>query len=94
LNGDQPADWPDRSNQLQRIELRRDLLSAIGALPPRQRAVLVLRYFADLSEKEVAVALGCSVGTVKSTASRGLERLQADLRSHRQSPPITHRSSA
>lgn len=94
LNDDPPADWPDGANHLRRIELRHDLLGAIGALPPRQRAVLVLRYFADLPEKEVAVALGCSVGTVKSTASRGLERLQADLRSHRPSPPLPDRSSA
>jgi RNA polymerase sigma-70 factor (sigma-E family) len=94
LGRDQPTDWPDRANQLRSIELRHDLLGAVGALPPRQRAVLVLRYFGDLTEKEVALALGCSVGTVKSTASRGLERLQADLGSHRPSSPLPHRSSA
>jgi RNA polymerase sigma factor (sigma-70 family) len=48
-------------------------------LPPRQRAVLVLRYFEDLSESETAAALQCSVGTVKSTASRALVRLQSTL---------------
>ena len=52
------------------------LLRGLAALPPRQRAVLVLRYFEDLSEAETAVLLGCSVGTVKSQAARGLARLR------------------
>lgn len=49
---------------------------AVLALPPRTRAVLVLRYWEDRSEAEIAELLGCSVGTVKSQASRGLRRLQ------------------
>jgi len=54
-----------------------DALSrALALLPPRQRAVLVLRYWEQLSEAEAAELLGCSVGTVKSTASRGLSRLR------------------
>jgi RNA polymerase sigma-70 factor (sigma-E family) len=57
-----------------------ELLSALATLPPRQRAVLVLRYFLDLPETEVAAALQCSLGTVKSTASRGLARLEQTLR--------------
>ena len=52
------------------------LLRGLAALPPRHRAVLVLRYFEDLSEAETAVLLGCSVGTVKSQAARGLARLR------------------
>ena len=52
------------------------LLQALAGLPPRQRAVLVLRYFDDLSEAETARMLGCSVGTVKSQAARGLARLR------------------
>jgi RNA polymerase sigma-70 factor (sigma-E family) len=48
---------------------------ALGQLPARQRAVLVLRYWADLSVAEVADILGCSAGTVKSTASRAAARL-------------------
>ncbi len=52
------------------------LLRALGGLAPRQRAVLVLRYFCDLSEAETADVLGCGVGTVKSQASRGLGRLR------------------
>lgn len=59
-----------------RVETSTDLLEALGELPPRQRAALVLRYFEDLSEAEVAEAMGCSVGTVKSTTSRALERLR------------------
>jgi RNA polymerase sigma-70 factor (sigma-E family) len=57
-----------------------ELYGALAALPPRQRAVLVLRYFLDLPEAEVAAALQCSRGTVKSTASRGLARLEETLR--------------
>jgi RNA polymerase sigma-70 factor (sigma-E family) len=57
-----------------------ELHAALAALPPRTRAVLVLRYFLDLPEAEVAAALDCSLGTVKSTASRGLARLEQTLR--------------
>jgi RNA polymerase sigma-70 factor (sigma-E family) len=52
------------------------LLRALAGLPPRQRAVLVLRYFCDLPEAEIAAALGCSTGTVKSQASRALAKLR------------------
>jgi RNA polymerase sigma-70 factor (sigma-E family) len=65
---------PDRTAD---VENRDYLLRALAALPPRQRTVLVLRYFDDLSETETAQLLGCSVGTVKSHASRGLARLRA-----------------
>jgi RNA polymerase sigma-70 factor (sigma-E family) len=57
-----------------------ELVEALKQLPPRQRAVLVLRYFLDLPEAEVAAALDCSLGTVKSSASRGLARLAEALR--------------
>lgn len=56
-----------------------DLLDAVRALPTRQRVILVLRYFGDFSEAQVAEMLGCSVGTVKSTTSRSLVRLRAAL---------------
>jgi RNA polymerase sigma-70 factor (sigma-E family) len=58
------------------IHLRLALIQGLAQLPPRQRAVLVLRYWEQLSESEAASMLGCSLGTVKSSASRGLARLR------------------
>jgi RNA polymerase sigma-70 factor (sigma-E family) len=58
---------------------RMDLAEAIGRLPRRQRQVVVLRYLADWSEADVAGALGCSAGTVKVHASRGLAALRGSL---------------
>lgn len=55
------------------------LWHAVMTLPPRTRAVLVLRYFEDLTEADTARALQCSVGSVKSQASRGLARLREVL---------------
>lgn len=55
---------------------RSQLVDALAKLPRHQRAVLVLRYFGDASEAETAAVLGCSVGKVKSDASRGLSRLR------------------
>lgn len=58
----------------------RDVLwRAVLALPAQMRAVLVLRYFEDLTEADAAAVLGCSVGSVKSQTSRGLARLRAEL---------------
>lgn len=56
-----------------------ELWRAIGDLPPRQRAVLVLRYYEDLSEQQIADALGCRPGTVKSQASAALATLRTRL---------------
>lgn len=61
------------------ISQPRELDDAVQALPARQRAVLKLRYWEDLSEAEIADKLGCRPGTVKSLASRGRERLAAAL---------------
>jgi RNA polymerase sigma factor (sigma-70 family) len=69
----EPPGQPDSTDS---IHLRHALTEALATLPPRQRAVLVLRYWEQLSEAEAAEVLGCSVGTVKSTASRGLARLR------------------
>jgi RNA polymerase sigma-70 factor (sigma-E family) len=67
---------PAHVDDLDVIHLRQALIRALAQLPPRQRAVLVLRYWEGLSEAESAETLGCSVGTVKSSASRGLARLR------------------
>ena len=55
------------------------ILALLAGLPPRRRAVLVLRYFCDLSVEETAEALGCTTGTVKSQTARGLDALRARL---------------
>ena len=73
---------PAGRDDVARAEDRDLLMRALATLPPRMRAVLVLRYPEDLPEAEVAQALGCSVGTVKSQASRGLARLSGAV-----SPP-------
>ncbi len=61
-------------------EERRAAVAALRRLPPRQREALVLRYFADLPERETAEAMGVSRGTVKSTTARGLAALGRMLR--------------
>ena len=61
------------------METTSGLIGALGTLAPRQRAVLALRYVDDLSEVQVAEILSCSVGNVKSTSSRALDRLREVL---------------
>jgi RNA polymerase sigma-70 factor (sigma-E family) len=58
---------------------RADLWAALATLPARQRAALVLRYYEDLSERDTAEALGCSLAAVKSLVARGSEALRAHL---------------
>ncbi|MDX2649940.1 SigE family RNA polymerase sigma factor [Streptomyces sp. PA03-1a] len=66
---------PDEAEQ----QAQRDaLLRAIARLPARQRAMVVLRYYEDMSEVQTAEALGVSVGTVKSAVSRALGKLRED----------------
>ena len=58
-----------------------DLRAALAALPPKQRAAVVLRYYCDLPVDQAAEILGCSSGTVKSQTSRGLRTLRVRLES-------------
>lgn len=62
------------------IEDRSELAAALAGLGARQRAVVLLRHVDDLSDDEIAAALGCSVGTVRSQSSRALAHLRAALR--------------
>ena len=70
------GDLTDTAGQQRGPEEQQALLDALRTLGPRQRAVVVLRYWLDLSEAETAAALNCSVGTVKSQASRALATLR------------------
>jgi DNA-directed RNA polymerase specialized sigma24 family protein len=58
------------------VDLRDELVRLLHQLPPRQRTVIVLRYWEQRTEAETAELLGCSQGAVKSAASRGLRRLR------------------
>ena len=58
------------------VHAQQDLLAALRRLSPRQRAVVVLRYYEDLTETDTAAILGCSVGAVKSHGSRALRSLR------------------
>jgi RNA polymerase sigma-70 factor (sigma-E family) len=62
-----------------RIAIRSSLMAGLLQLPPRQRAVLVLRFFEDLSQEQTAAALGITPGTVASTTTRAAARLRALL---------------
>ncbi|MFE4537880.1 SigE family RNA polymerase sigma factor [Streptomyces scopuliridis] len=61
------------------VDLEQSLAAAVRALPVRQRAVVVLRYFEDLSVEDTAATLGCTPGTVKSQSARALRSLRAAL---------------
>ncbi|MGH3624898.1 MAG: SigE family RNA polymerase sigma factor [Sciscionella sp.] len=61
------------------VSIRHALLAALRRVPPRQRAVLVLRFLDDLDVSDTAAALKCSEGTVKSQTARGLAALRAEL---------------
>lgn len=70
------SEVPARAAPDEQYADRQLLERVLAQLPPRQRAAVVLRYYADLPERDTARALGVSVGAVKSSASRGLKRLQ------------------
>jgi RNA polymerase sigma-70 factor (sigma-E family) len=67
---------PDRGLDTEPSDPDRAMWRAIQQLPPRQRAVIALRYYEDLSEAQIAEVLGCSVGTVKSQASKAMSKLR------------------
>lgn len=71
---------PEPSEVSADLDLGLDLRDALRALPARQRAAVVLRYYCDLSIEQTADALNCSTGTVKSQTSRGLAALRAAFR--------------
>ena len=72
----EPPEPPPHPSHDSRAEDREAVWSAVSALPPRQRAVIVLRYYEGLNEAEIADVLGCSRGTVKSQASAALQKLR------------------
>jgi len=74
------GDLPHRAavDEADALVLRTSILAAMRRLPPRQRAVIALRYLADLTEIQTAAAMRCSTGTVKSYSARALAALRAD----------------
>jgi RNA polymerase sigma-70 factor (sigma-E family) len=71
--------FPERPVEAPAPETRLMLVDALATLPPRARAVVVLRYWADLSVEQVADMLGCSQGNVKGLSARALDKLRAAL---------------
>lgn len=70
------TDRPSLEDSHAQVDDRDALLRALQDLPPQMRKIVVLRYYMQLTEAECAQLLGCSLGTVKSTASRALDRLR------------------
>jgi len=75
---EQPGDPPETAVEgpAELVGERSALLAALRQLPPRQRAVVVLRYWEDLTDTQIAATLGCSPGTVRSQLSRALAKLR------------------
>jgi RNA polymerase sigma factor (sigma-70 family) len=78
-----PQDVASAEHDVVRREAGRDLVAALGRLSARHREALVLRYWLDLSEAEMAEAMGVSRGTVKAHVSRGLDALAALMEGRR-----------
>jgi len=78
--GESPtSELPERAAELPSPETRMVVIAALATLPPKGRAVVVLRYWADLSVDQVAAVLGCSPGAVKSQSARALDKLRSVL---------------
>ena len=76
--GERPtAELPERATTTADTDARNDLVAALAGLPRGQKAVVVLRYFEDLTEQQTADVLGINVGTVKSQCSRALAALRS-----------------
>ena len=78
------ASLPDAADQLANRDL---VLRALATLPARQRAAIVLRYFDDLDDTQIAAALGCSPGTVRAHLSRGLARMRQAMNDAQEATP-------
>ena len=79
-NGEVLSGWlPEPAVESPAPETRMVVLEALATLPPRSRAVVVLRYWSDLSVDQAAAVLGCSPGNVKSQSARALDKLRAVL---------------
>jgi RNA polymerase sigma-70 factor (sigma-E family) len=89
--GDLP-EQADRDDAFASVDRHQDIARALLALPPRQRAVLVLRFYEDMTEQQTATVLGCSTGTVKSQTAKALSRLRASnvLSDHSEPREVTH----
>lgn len=70
---------PEQAHHDRYPERTAAVIDALRALPPRMRAVVVLRFYEDQTEVQTAALLGCSVGTVKTQSSRAMARLRAAL---------------
>lgn len=75
----EPPDEPSAEDMALQAVSDRALLTALGALAPRHREALVLRFWLDLSERDMADAMNCSTGSVKAHVSRGLSALRAAM---------------
>lgn len=84
--------WPDPapnpSEAMESAERAARTLRSLDALPPKQRTVVFLRFYADETLEGIAAVLGCSVGTVKSRLFHGLERLRIQLSTHAKEPKV------
>ncbi|THI92538.1 SigE family RNA polymerase sigma factor [Nocardioides sp.] len=85
--GERPTEnLPETGADASDADARNDLLAALARLPRGQRAVVVLRYFEDLTEQQTADLLGVSVGTVKSQCSRAINALRSSPHLRREEP--------